>query len=389
MDRINEVIAYIQGLELSKIVDLIIAIAVIILFLVISPVIGYGVLRIFYKKEDKDEIQKSPIYKTIRVFINLSGIYLATKIAVFSKQQDTIFDKCMKIVVIWSIVNIIAGVSELNQKIIERLEKEKKYDISKNDKFTVIIVGKIVKYILYILASYLTLKELGYDIEGLATGLGIGGAVLVLAAQNLVKQFLSGFAIISDKPFVIGDYIEIVKGGNTIAGNVVGITWRSTRLETNKDTIISVDNSEIISSSVVNWGKIKKRVYSSDIHLSLETDEQVVEKVISRIKFILRNDIKIIEKTIRVNLVGIDGDSLTISIYLETTITNYNKYLEFCSKLNLTILNIIESQGISLAYPGRNIYIKESERKLPLKKTVKHVVKQKEKKTSKPVKIIK
>ena len=379
MDRINEVVTYIQGIELTKLIDLIIAIAVIILFLVISPVIGYGVLRIFYKKEDKDEIQKSPIYKTIRVFINLLGIYLATKIAVFSKQQDAVFDKCMKIVIIWSIVNIIAGVSELNQKIIERLENEKNYDISKNDKFTVIIVGKIVKYLLYILATYLTLKELGYDIEGLATGLGIGGAVLVLAAQNLVKQILSGFAIITDKPFVIGDYIEIIKGANKIDGNVVGITWRSTRLQTNKDTIISVDNSEIISSSIVNWGKIKKRVYSADIHLSLETDELVVEKVLSRIKFILRNDIKIIEKSIRVNLVGIEGDSLTISIYLETTITNYNKYLEFCSKLNLTILNIIESQGISLAYPGRNIYIKESERRLPLKKTIKHVVKPKEK----------
>ena len=375
MEKIKEITSFIQSIEISNIIDLIIGIVVIILTLIISPIISYIILRVFYKKENKEEIQKSPIYKTIRTYINILGIYFSTKIIMLPEAQNQFFDKCMKIVNIWAIINVIAGAIELNINIVNRMDKDNKINISKNDKFMVIVINKIVKYLLYILATYLTLKEMGYDIGGLATGIGIGGAIIALAAQNIVKQILAGFAIVSDKPFVIGDYIEVMQGSNSISGNVIGINWRSTRLKTNKDTIITIDNNEIISANLVNWGKIKKRVFSTDIHLALETDEQIIEKVINRIKFILKNDNQVNEKTIRVNLSEISGDSLCISIYLETDITDYKAYMDFCSKQNLTILNILESQGVGLAYPGRNVYLKESEKKLPRKKTVRHVVK--------------
>ena len=383
MEKIKEITSFIQSIEISNIIDLIIGIVVIILTLIISPIISYIILRVFYKKENKEEIQKSPIYKTIRTYINILGIYLSTKIIVLPEAQNLFFDKCMKIVNIWTIINVIAGVIELNISIVNKMDNANKINISKNDKFMVIVINKIVKYLLYILATYLTLKEMGYDIGGLATGIGIGGAIIALAAQNIVKQILAGFAIVSDKPFVIGDYIEVMQGSNSISGNVIGINWRSTRLKTNKDTIITIDNNEIISANLVNWGKIKKRVFSTDIHLALETDEQIIEKVINRIKFILKNDNQVNEKTIRVNLAEISGDSLCISIYLETDITDYKEYTEFCSKQNLTILNILESQGVSLAYPGRNIYFKENEKKIPRKKTVKHIIKGSNKKLDK------
>lgn len=387
MRRINDIISYIQMIEISNIIDLIIAISVVIMFLILSPIISYIILKIFYRQEDKSEIHKSPIYKTVRTYLNFLGIYIATKILGLSNSQDAFFDMCFRIINIWTIVNVVAGIMELNIILINKMDQKNKIDISKNDKFTFIIINKLIKYVLYILAAYLTVKELGYDVAGLATGIGIGGAIVVLAAQNLVKQILAGFAIVSDKPFVIGDYIEVVKGSNSTTGNVVSINWRSTKLKTSKDTIVTIDNNEIITANLINWGKINKRVYTSDLHLALETDEQVVEKVINRIKFILKNDTKINEETMRVNLTSIDGDSLTISIYIETDITDYSKYSEFCTKLNLTILNILESQGISLAYPGRNVYIKNSERSLPKEKTVKHIVKENDKKTSKPVKI--
>lgn len=390
MNRINEIINYIQGIEISNIIDLIIAISIIIMFLVLSPLIAYIILRVFYKKENKDEIQKSPIYKTIRNFINLSGIYIATKTLSLSQEKDIFCDKCMRIVLIWTVANVIAGVSELNQRIVEKMQDRKNQEFSRNDRFTVIIISKIVKYLLYVLATYATLKEFNYDISGLATGLGIGGAIIALAAQNLVKQLLSGFAIITDKPFVIGDSIDVIQGANKVSGKVVGITWRSTKLKTPQDTIITIDNSTIIASNVVNWGKIKKRVYDTNIHLALETEEQTVEKIINRIRFILKNDQKIIPESIRVMLETIESDYLTISIHSETQITDYSEYKELCNKINLILLNIIETQGVSLAYPGRNIYIKDNKKMLKGKRIMHNLSENTEKeieKKSKPVKV--
>ena len=390
MNRINEIINYIHGIEISNIIDLIIAISIIIMFLVLSPSISYIILRIFYKKENKDEIQKSPIYKTIRIFINILGIYLATKTLSLAKEQDAFFDKCMRVVIIWTVANVIAGVLEQNQRIVEKMQNKKNQEFTRNDRFTVIIISKIVKFLLYILATYATLKEFDYDISGLATGLGIGGAIIALAAQNLVKQLLSGFAIVTDKPFVIGDSIDVVQGANKVSGKVVGITWRSTKLQTPQDTTITIDNSVIITSNVVNWGKIKKRVYDTNIHLALETEEQTIEKIINRIKFILKNDQKIITESIRVMLETIDTDYLTISIHLDTQVTDYNEYKELCNKINLIILNILETQGVSLSYPGRNVYIKESKKNINSKKIVQNLSENPEKekgKKSKPVKI--
>ena len=71
----------------------------------------------------------------------------------------------------------------------------------------------------------------------------------------------------------------------------------------------------------------------------------------------------------------IEKDAINIEIYLETTVTKYFEYKKFYNKINLILLNILESQGVKLSYPGRNIYIKEE--------------KKEDKKGIKPAKIIK
>lgn len=356
MQVINNILSYLQSIEISQIVDLIIAIAVIILFLLLSPFVAYFALRIFYKAENKSEIKKAPIYKTIRSYINFSGVYVALKILQLDEIHDAFADKLYRIVIIWTIANLISGALELNEIIMDKLNTHKNFDFTKSDKFTVTLISKIVKVILYIIASYLSLKEFNYDLGGLATGLGIGGAIVALAAQNIVKQLLAGFAIVSDKPFRIGDWVEV----NDIAGTVEAITWRSTRIKTVEDTIVTIDNGVLINSNIVNWGKIKKRIFKANLKLALETDERTVEKLINRIKFILRYDNKIIKNSIRVELNQIQDQYLNIYIYLETTVTDYAQYNAFCNKLNLTLLNILETMGVRLAYPGQNVYIMEA-----------------------------
>ena len=56
------------------------------------------------------------------------------------------------------------------------------------------------------------ISELGYNISGFLTSLGIGGVVITLAAQDTAKSLIGGALIILDKPFKVGDYI--VSGGN-------------------------------------------------------------------------------------------------------------------------------------------------------------------------------
>ena len=353
MNKIEEFINIIKNIEISQITNLVIGIFIVIVFILLGPLFSYGVVKIFLRKQSREEIKESNIYKTIKLFLSLTGVYVASKIIELQEFQNEFMDKCFVVVIIWTLARVIVNIFEARALFIHK--SNQKEEIKKNAFFTS-VTSNILKIILYIIAVYLTLKEFGYDIGGLATGLGLTGAVVALAAQDFIKQIISGLSIFTDKPFEVGDWIDIEE----ISGTVEDITIKSTKVKTIEDTVVTVPNDLITSTKVINWGKIKKRVFRANLKFSLETEESTIEKVINRIKFILRYNEDIIKESINIQVLKIESDAINIDIYVETTVTNYMKYRDFCNKINLTILNILETQGVNLAYPGRNIYIKEN-----------------------------
>ena len=353
MNKIEEFINIIKNIEISQITNLVIGIFIVIVFILLGPLFSYGVVKIFLRKQSKEEIKESNIYKTIKLFLSLTGVYVASKIIELQELQNEFMDKCFIVVIIWTLARVIVNIFEARALFIHK--SNQKEEIKKNAFFTS-VTSNILKIILYIIAVYLTLKEFGYDIGGLATGLGLTGAVVALAAQDFIKQIISGLSIFTDKPFKVGDWIDIEE----ISGTVEDITIKSTKIRTSEDTIITVPNDLITSTKVTNWGRIDKRVFRANLKFSLETEERTIEKIINRIRFILNYNKDIIRKSINIQVLKIEEDAIDIDIYLETIITDYKMYREFCNKINLTILNILETQGVKLSYPGRNIYIKES-----------------------------
>ena len=174
-----------------------------------------------------------------------------------------------------------------------------------------------------------------------------------------------------DKPFEIGDWIE----ANGTSGAVEDLSLRSTRIRTANDTIVTIANDTLISENIVNWGKIGKRIFEADINLALETKEVTIEKITNRIRFILKYNKEINPDTVMVNFNNIKETGINVHIRAATSITDYMKYTDFCHKTNLTIMNILESQGVKLAYPGSNVYIKENKTPKEITEGVKKQVK--------------
>ena len=361
MGKINEFIDYIKNLQREQVIEMLIAIVVVILFFVMGSFIAYGILRIFYKKDNREQIIDSKLYKNLRDFIYITGLYVGSRILSLTIEHDQFIAKLYRIAIFWTVANVVCGVFEVQEALNEKFELQKKYfKRNRKDRFMTVIAKDITRIVVYIAASYLTLKEFNYDLGGLATGLGIVGAVVALAAQDVVKQLIAGVAIVSDKPFEMGDWIE----ANGVEGTVEEISWRSTKIRNLEDLVITIDNNVLLASNVVNWGKIQKRVYKSNIRLPLETPERDVEKVINRIRFILKYNNEVVRDSISVELLTIQNDALEIEVYLDSTVTDLNDFKAFCNKINLTILNILETQGINLSYPGQNIYIKDYEGKI-------------------------
>lgn len=362
MDFITNFTESIKNIEISSYINLLVAMGILVLFLIFTPIICYQLIKLFYKDanktkkskyENKQKIKKSTIYKSLYLVFLITGIFIAFKVMDLTSVQDAFVNKMYRIFIIWLIATAIAAIFESRSQILDKANLP--INIKRNSIF-LSMAGKLIKIVLYIIAGYLSLKEFGFDLGGVATGIGIGSAVLAIAMQDLVKETFAGVLLFMDKPFEIGDWIE----ANGTSGAVEDLSLRSTRIRTANDTIVTIANDTLISENIVNWGKIGKRIFEADINLALETKEITIEKITNRIRFILKYNKDINPDTVLVNFNKIKDTGINVHIRAATSITDYMKYTDFCHKTNLTIMNILESQGVKLAYPGSNVYIKEN-----------------------------
>lgn len=362
MDTINNLINQIKGINRENIIDLVIAIIIIILFFMISNVISYAIIRIFkIKTKNKEKIKNNGFYKPLRNLIRITGIYVGIMILKLPAEYGQFIVKLYKIAIIICVANGFANIFNPKSKIFNKLQEKTKFN---GDERVAGFISKIIKVIIYFIAGYLVLLELGYNLGGLITGLGISSVVIALAAQDLAKNLLGGFTIIMDKPFKIGDWIEI----GSYSGTVIDITFRSTKLKATDNEIVILQNSVVSESSLKNWGNLDKRRYSVTLSLPLETSQQTIEKIINKIRFSLKSFEDIIEDSLQVHFSSIAQTGLGIVIYFNTLKTDYTEYEYLKDKVNLELIKILESENVKLAYTGQNIYINNLDEEKKTKK---------------------
>ncbi|OPY32847.1 MAG: Small-conductance mechanosensitive channel MscMJ [Methanoregula sp. PtaU1.Bin006] len=126
------------------------------------------------------------------------------------------------------------------------------------------------RYLIWFVALVLILSDFRVDVTPLLAGAGIGALALALAAQDILGNLFGGVIIAVDKPFRIGDRVKVEE----FFGDVMSIGLRSTRIKTLDSQIVTVPNSKITSSVVINYAmpdlKMKVRVpfsaaYGSDM----------------------------------------------------------------------------------------------------------------------------
>ena len=292
MNEFNKIVTYFEGFTLETIIDIIIAIGIIVVFKIFSTGIANVVTKILRKKMKKTERKKSAMYNTTKKLVNLIGIYIAI---LFLKRplliSTVIFGyitKIFKVLVIYSLARIIAETITM-----DTFRKFSNNNEDEGDGISTFVV-KIIRGLVYIIATFIAILELGYDLSGLVTGLGISSVVITLAAQNLAKDLLGGFVIFTDKPFKVGDWIQF----GDYEGTVEDITYRSTRLRTFENSIVNIPNSIIANESLINCSKIEKRRYKINLGLTLETPLNKVKTVEEKIKTMLKEKENVMDDSI-------------------------------------------------------------------------------------------
>ena len=185
--------------EFNKIL---ISISIFLIIFLLRAIITYGVLKVFNWKKTKKEIKQIALYDSIKKFITLLGLYIAIKNLGVDEKYMTTIKLGFKIltILIFTIgtANSITAETSFLKKIQDRMKGE-------NTDGMLNVIAKGIKFVIYLIGGFLIITELGYNLNGLAAGLGIGTVVVTLAAQDTAKNLFSSLTIAMDKPFVVGD----------------------------------------------------------------------------------------------------------------------------------------------------------------------------------------
>ena len=351
MEQINNIINFFKNITQNQLIDCGIALIIIAVFFILSPFLSYLIIKMFkFKEKDKSVIKNNAFYKPLKFLFITTGIYVAILILQLSENIMAVCTKAYTIILICIVANAAINIVDPKKGIVKKLRDEDKID---GNKTVASFTSRILRVVIYIVAAFLILYVLGIDLSGLVTSLGVVSAVVVLAAQDIAKDIMSGFSIITDKPFLVGDWIAV--GVNE--GEVIEISFRSTKIKTSDNSIVTIQNSIFTTNNVINWSRLKQRRYLLNLKLPLETNTDKIEKIVNRIKFVLHNNEDVDQKTIQVHFDTIGLDNININIYMYTDIVAYTDYLAFKEKVNEDILKVLESEDIKMAYPGQNVYV--------------------------------
>ncbi len=140
-------------------------------------------------------------------------------------------------------------------------------------------IQTILKYTILTIGVISTLAEIGVDTTGMLTSLGVVGLTIGFAARDTLSNIISGIFIFWDRPFVVGDLVEV--GGQY--GRVAEITMRSTRVVTVDGRMLAVPNTSIVNSTVASYTNFPHLRLDVALTVGLDEDLERVRATLLRV----------------------------------------------------------------------------------------------------------
>jgi len=304
------------------------------------------VLRLTQKT--KTDIDRSIVLSfegPLRWLIVTIGLYLALNYlnlspAVMSVVSN-LFRSAIIVFITWGFYNLVGG--SVLSKLIEKL---------KVDQSLIDFTATVLRFIIIALSITVIAQEWDYNVGGFVAGLGLGGLAFALAAKDTAANLFGGIVIILDKPFAVGDWILTP----SVEGTVEVMNFRTTKVRTFANALVNVPNSVLVNEAVTNWARMKKRRISFHLGVTYTTPRVKLQACVNRIKELLENHSEVHQDLIMVRFDQFNDSSLDIFIYFFTKTTVWTEFLAVKEEINFKIMEILEEEGVSVAFPSRSIY---------------------------------
>jgi small-conductance mechanosensitive channel len=222
----------------------------------------------------------------------------------------------------------------------------------------VFAAGFLAQGIIWAFVFVAALTALGYNVTALLTGLGIGGIAIALAVQNILGDLFAALSIVVDKPFLVGETIDV----DGQVGTVEKIGLKTTRVRALQGEEVVYSNADLLKARVRNYARMRERRIVMTISLAPETPAAVVSRVPGMIREIVQQQPNV--RFDRVHLARLANASMDFELVFFSLNPDFNVGMDLQQGIYLALLRRFESERIQLAIPTR-VVIQRTDQSAP------------------------
>ena len=334
--------------------EILVALVILFAFLVGARLLRY-VLGIFaarlttFISTDLDEKLIQRITPPVTLLVTCTGIYYSLGYLSLPGSIKLVVSGSLFVVNVSIIVNIIyRSADEFLNLYITRSPGRGGSELSRN---LLPLVKKVGTIFLAGAGMIVILKHFNYDILSLVTALGIGSLAIGLAAKDTLANMISGFTLMIDRPFHIGDRIQLANGQT---GDVVEIGLRSTRIKTLDNALLVIPNSDLCNSTLLNLAfpdtRVKARI---NLVVAYSTDIEKAKGLLLEIAGELREIL--LDPKPEVFFASFGESGINIAFFF--WVNDYARVLHVTDMINQRILKRFNDNLITIPYPTKTIVL--------------------------------
>lgn len=224
------------------------------------------------------------------------------------------------------------------------------------DNIVIDLLNKFSGAIVYATAVVIALDVLGINVMPFIAGAGVMGVAVGFAAKDTLSNLIAGILLIIDRPFEIGDRIEVwsAPAGSASWGDVIDIGLRATRIKTTDNIVVIIPNNEIMTRDIVNYTTINSSIRVR-INIGIAYDANLAKAKALIVQAANSADWILAEPAPKV-VVRNFGES-SVDLQARVWIKNARRRMDTIDYITDTVKTLFDENGIEIPFPKRDITI--------------------------------
>lgn len=252
-----------------------------------------------------------------------------------------------------AILSIVLSFYRLVDVFADRMAAKAGETDSKLDDQLVPLVRKALKVLVVLSGALFLLQNLDVNVGSLVAGLGIGGVAVALAAKDTIANFFGSLMIFIDRPFQIGDWVKV---GDT-EGIVEVVGFRSTRVRTFYNSLVTVPNAHFTESTIDNIGLRYYRRLKTTLGLTYDTSPEQIQAFVEGIRAIIVANPSTRKDSYEIHFNDFGAHSLDIMVYLFLKVQTWSDELRERHNILLEILRLAKELKVEFAFPTQTLHL--------------------------------